>query len=108
MYLFHIAIFIIISGYFWKNESSKNISNLKNELFNKIKKLYIPYITLNIIGVLLNNFLLDINFYSINNHYYFSLLDIFINIIKILLFNGVTELFGATWFLRLLFFKTFN
>lgn len=103
VYLFHIAVFIIVSGYFWKNENSQNISNLKSTLFNKIKKLYIPYIILNIIAVLLNNFLIDIKFYSFDNHYYFSLIDIFTNIIKILLFNGVTELFGATWFLRLLF-----
>ena len=103
IYLFHVAVFIIASGIFY---NGKNITTLK-ELLSFIKKrvlrLYIPYVIINIVYLLFNNILLNIHVYSIDTHSYYNLADFGINIVKILLFRGVTELGGATWFLHLLF-----
>lgn len=106
IYLFHIIIFFIISGYFFKDDNIKDEKSLKKFMLKKVKRLYIPYILVNIICVLLNNFFIRINMYSISTHYYFTIKDIVKNIVKILLFNGVTEMAGATWFLQILFVVT--
>ncbi len=103
IYLFHLAIFFMLSGYFFKSEEITNTRNLKQYILKKIKRLYFPYIIANVVCVILNNFFLKTNMYSISTHYYFSIKDIIINIIKILVLNGTTEMVGATWFLPILF-----
>lgn len=106
VYLFHLAIFFIVSGYFFKEEHVKNSESLKKFIKNKIKRLYLPFIIGNVICILWNNVFIDMNLYSISTHKYYSLKDIVINIVKILLFRGTTEMLGATWFLQILFLIT--
>ena len=106
IYLFHVAIFIIASGYFFNSSKSKTFKDFFQYTKKKIKKLYIPYIVVNIIGVLLNNFLLNHNMYSLGLNAYYNFSGFLKGIIKVFCFRGVTELFGATWFLHLLFLIT--
>ena len=103
IYLFHLAIFFIMAGYFFKDEYVKDGKSLKKFIINKIKRLYLPFIIGNSICVLLNNFFIDINLYTSLTHKYLSIKDIAINILKILLFKGTSEMLGATWFLQILF-----
>lgn len=103
LYLFHLAIFFMVSGYFWKENSINTIKDLKRFIINKVKRLYVPFVIGNVICVLLNNFLIDINIYSTISHSHFSYKDMAKNIIKVLLFRNSTELLGASWFLRILF-----
>ena len=54
--------------------------------------------------MLLNNTFISLNLYDNINHEYFGFKDIIVNIMKIILFRGNTEMLGATWFLPILFF----
>lgn len=103
IYLFHVELFIIASGYFFKDDKVSSFKQLLKYIAQKIKKLYLPYIIINVLFVLLNNILLDLHIYSLNTHTYYNLNDFIINVAKVLLFQGVTEIGGATWFLQLLF-----
>lgn len=103
IYLFHLAIFFIMSGYFFKEDYVKDFNSFKFFIINKIKRLYLPFVIGNSICILLNNFFININLYSNLTHNYFTIKDMFINIFKILLFKGTSEMLGATWFLQILF-----
>lgn len=103
VYLFHVSIFIFVAGFLWDSNDSKNWDNYFIFLKKKIKRLYFPYVFANILGVLLNNVLLNIGWYTSANHIYFSTYDVIFNLFKVLMFNNDTEIFGASWFLRLLF-----
>lgn len=103
IYLFHVAVFIIASGMFYNGKKITTLNELIEFIKKKLLRLYVPYVIINIIYLSLNNILLDTHIYSIETHNYYNLTDYGINIVKILLFRGVTELGGATWFLHLLF-----
>lgn len=103
IYLFHVAIFFIIAGYLFKEDYSANIDNIKKFIVTKIKRLYIPFVIGNGICILLNNFFIDVNLYSNASQSYYTIKDILINILKVVLFRKNTEMLGATWFLPILF-----
>lgn len=103
IYLFHMAIFFIASGYLFKKKYTENKKELKGFIVKKIKRLYIPFIICNVIAIFLNNFFININIYDLTNHSIFGLKDFATNILKVILFHNNTEIFGATWFLRILF-----
>lgn len=104
IYLFHLAIFFIISGYCYKENKIKTFNEFINYVIKKVKKLYLPYIVFNILCVLLNNIFIKLNLYSLSTHNYYGIKDYIINIVKVLLFRGNTEMLGATWFLEILFY----
>lgn len=103
IYLFHLAIFFIISGFCFDNSKIMNYKKLREYIITKIKRLYIPYIIGNIVCVLLNNIFIKMKLYNIDNHYIYNIKDYSTNILKVLLFRGHTEMLGATWFLEILF-----
>lgn len=103
VYLFHLAMFFILSGYFFKPDNVKDNSSLKKFILKKIKRLYLPYIIANIICILLNNVFIKNNLYSNISHSYFTAKDFCYNIIMTLLISNTTEMVGATWFLPILF-----
>lgn len=103
VYLFHLALFFILSGYFFKSDDMKDLKSLKEFIVKKFKRLYIPYIIVNVIFILLNNIFLKNNIYSDDTHYYFLPIDVLKQIINLILYSNVTEMGGATWFLPLLF-----
>lgn len=106
LYLFHLAIFFIVSGYFFNEDYVKDKESLKRYIIKKIKRLYIPFAIGNIICILLNNFFINVNLYNNINHHYFTIKEMIINILKVILFKGHTEMLGATWFLPILFVIT--
>lgn len=123
VYLFHMAIFFIASGYCWNKENSGSIEKCKKYIFRKIKTLYVPYVICNITFLMLNNLFIKIGIYTANPDFltatakmngeyswdigsYMSGKDLIWTGIKVLLFRGGTQLGGATWFLRTLFVVT--
>ena len=72
LYLFHLIIFFILSGYFFKEEYVKDKESLKKFIILKIKRLYVPFVIGNIICVLLNNTFISLNLYDNINHKYFG------------------------------------
>lgn len=118
IYLFHIAVFLMASGYCWKDNKITNFSTWFSFLIGKLKSLYLPYIICNGIYLLLRNFFVAINIYSDNpvfleitqNSIYqqqltpkLSFQGYMVESVKILLGTGTTQLGSATWFLIALF-----
>lgn len=119
LYQFHTALFFIVSGFFWQQHYSDNIAGIKNLVVTKLKTLWLPYVLWNGIFLILNNPLCISGFYLSNEtewaevmqragayeiHRILSLKDTLLELIKICLFMGGTELGGASWFFRVLFF----
>lgn len=66
IYLFHMPIFFMISGYLFKDTDSDSIESVKYFIVRRIKSLYFPYLLLQVLLTLFHNFLLKINFYTDN------------------------------------------
>jgi len=107
IYLFHMALFFFISGYFYKDNYTKEpIKFIKK----KILGLYVPFVSFSVIFILFHNLFIYLQFYNsifagasreyevLNKS--FNILDTIKNIIKVL-FLGQTDrlLGGALWFL---------
>lgn len=115
IYLFHVPLFFIISGYCFKEEDDLHVVP---RIIKKIKSLYLPYLIYGVAFVLLNNLFIKIGFYctqdspylsSINNlkiASFYSCKDIFVETLKILLFVGGTPMSGPMWFLRVMFLSS--
>lgn len=119
IYLFHVAIFVIASGYLYNNVCAVSLQNLKKLYIKKIKNFYLPYVVWNVIFLSLTNIFILLNIYTNNTefingveagynslHNQINLYEWVVGTIKILLFTGNQQLFGASWFLRVLFFVT--
>ena len=115
IYLFHMALFFIISGYLFRDKCWQTIPDVKNFIMRKIKTLYLPFIIFNILFILLHNFFININFYTADCVFefrgvtflptvYYTFGKIIKSIIYTLLFFHRERLIGATWFLVVLFY----
>lgn len=117
IYMFHMAVFFMASGYFISDKSSDTIINVKNSIIKRIKGLWLPCVIWNTIYTLLNNFFIQTNIYTtdtgisafldpsvVNISKTMSIKEMGVNIAKGLLMAGHTILGGAFWFLRVLFY----
>lgn len=117
--LFHMPIFFIASGYFWNNKNSENFDSLKKFIFRKIKTLWLPFVLYNTALIVLNNFFLNIGFYTSNAEFLsltgessnaicsiMSLKEIILASAKTVAFAGKSRLASPTWFLGSLFMVT--
>lgn len=124
IYLFHVALFFICSGLFFKEKYYKSKEGLIKFVKSRIRHLYIPFILWNVFLIMIHNFLLKINvitnnqnFLSLSNIYSFgffklkenyTISDTILKIINTLLFSHGEQLGGATWFLRVLFWVSIS
>lgn len=114
IYLFHMAIFFMASGYLWNDKNVSSFGAMKNFCIKRIKGLWIPYLIGNGIFIVLNNLFIRVHIYT-NESIFLSLVseghliepmdfkDTVIALFKIIFFAGGTQLGGATWFFRVLF-----
>lgn len=98
IYLFHMPCFVLISGFFIKDEGTLQFLN------KLIRRLYSPFVITNIIALLLTNKLVDIGIYESNrmiqnNSQYFT------RAARILFMLGEEHIFGPLWFIRYLFWS---
>lgn len=103
IYLFHMAVFFMASGYFYSSEYAKNIQSLGNYVCKRVRGLWVPYVVCNTIFALCNNFFLRIHIYDSNAIEYWTFGYTLKVILKGFIFHGGTQLGGSTWFLRTLF-----
>lgn len=116
IYLFHMAVFFMVSGYLHNLSYSDSIQDVVKFIKKKLYTLWFPFFLGNAIYSILHNFFILINVYTNNesflgysdNQYcrlsqYWTIEDILINIIKGVFFAGDTQLGGAFWFLKILF-----
>lgn len=112
---FVVPVFFMVSGVFLP--SCETGSDLRIFILKKIKSLYIPYITVNLLFLAFHNFFVHVNFYTDNPEVLVLLPDVMLyseysvsqfmkRIVLTLSSLGGTQLGGATWFLRSLFFSS--
>lgn len=113
IYLFHMALFFMASGYLFKDKYSQSIQSIFSFIKRKIKSLWIPFFVSNTIFIILHNFFIKLNIYSnqiieIPNGTILSAVpnyttkDILIQILKGLHMGNSTSLGSALWFLKTL------
>lgn len=115
IYLFHVALFFMISGYLFKSAYSDSIESVRYFLKRKIKSLYLPYVVCGVIFSLLHNIFIRINIYTDNLLLLeqvpqefasitvpWTFREIITNILKHLLLGGNREIGGAIWFIATL------
>lgn len=115
IYLFHMAVFFMAAGYFYKDSASDTVQSVWNYTVKKFKGLWLPYALWTAIFSLLRNFFININVYTNNPLIledvdsgfafvteYWTWKDILINIIKGCILPGNVQMGGALWFLATL------
>lgn len=114
IYLFHISVFLMASGFCWKDNVICDFKSYKKYILKKLRSLYIPYVMCNGIFILLRNFFIRLNIYSDNKAFLIltegapypqqlisklSGVEIIKEEIKVVFGIGTTQLGSATWFL---------
>lgn len=106
VYLYHMALFFFVAGYFYKDvNTQKPLIFIKKRIFS----LYLPYVGLGLVFLYLHNTLFRLGIYS--DHVGFG--DVFSRLytntdllnltVRILKFGHEEQLLGALWFLNVLF-----
>lgn len=102
IYLFHMPLFFFISGYLYNDKYSSNPILL---IQKRLKTLWIPYVSYQLLFALLHNLFFQLHIYdeTINNINPYSSRVLFVKANFILRFSG-SELMGAAmWFIPALF-----
>ena len=115
LYLFHVAIFFIASGYCYKPAKTETAEAFKKSISNTFKKLWTRYVLWTILFLALHNVFVYLNIYTnnpefiqmvsgdhINTTNFLSLAIIISRMFKSLVFLSGTQLTGALWFLATL------
>lgn len=118
IYLFHMAVFYIASGYLFDTNKISDKKLLLRFAVRKLKTLYIPFVVYNSIFILLNNIFIKLNIYMSNATLAdkYMCVDSIENImtikakamaiLKCLFLIGGSQAGAALWFLRSLFMVT--
>ena len=104
IYLFHMPMFFMITGYVFKPE--ENLNGYIDFIKRKIKSLYIPFVMFNILFLVLNNLLIDIGFLEVgySNCVRIDTFAQFVKeLIKIFFLVNMMEICRALWFVRVMF-----
>lgn len=113
IYLFHMAIFFIASGYLYTYHID-SVRTFIKFIFKKFRGLWAPYFICTTVFVLLNNLFIYLNIYTTNVNFLktegayvslgqvYSLHDICTKIFNALFMKTGTQLGGALWFLKAL------
>lgn len=115
IYLFHMAIFFIASGYCYKERNSTDVKSVAHFIKRKVITLWFPYVLWTAIYSLLHNFFISINVYTDNSLLLkyvsgkhigtvelWSFEDMAKNIVKAMFLHGGTQMGAAFWFLATL------
>lgn len=117
IYLFHMALFFVASGYLWRDKHVVDIYSCFRYIVGKLKKLWLPYVLTNSTFILFHNLLFDLGIFTNDRHFLevaqggFAVLSqkytveiIVDKLLRVLFFAESTQLGGAMWFFKTLFF----
>lgn len=90
--LFHMAVFFMVSGYFFKDSYGESVRSIVQFAVKRIKRLYIPWVIVQTIYLSLNNVFMNIGFLTDNPEFLAS--DVVKN------FFGLSQRFSITGFLK--------
>lgn len=116
IYLFHMAVFFIASGYFYSDKSSETVQSVLLFIKKKIITLWVPFSVGISVFTLLNNLFIrwgvltnDTGIYKYvaapyaSVHSILTLSDMMKNVLKTVIFSGRGQLAGTFWFFKTLF-----
>ena len=100
IYMFHVPLFFITAGYFYKG--CNDFSKLGTFIIKRFKGLYIPFVKWSLAFLILHNLFCSLDIYStdIGSYNFRQLLSNGKNIMLKMTGNG--QLLGAFWFLKTL------
>lgn len=98
VYLYHMALFIFVSGYFYKDSYSYDIKKL---CLNRLKSLYVPFLKFNLFILVFKILIFENIFLDQGNG---VIKDFFIGLKSLMLFNHTDPLISGFWFLKSLFY----
>lgn len=96
IYLFHMAIFFMASGYCFNASNSETLQGVLSFVKRKFKGLWLPYVLWTTVFSLLHNVFVKTGIYSPEP---WSVIEIGKNIIKSFFLHGHTQLGSALWFI---------
>ena len=101
IYLFHMPLFIMLSGYLYR------VSDLKKTIKNKVVRLWVPFVAFNTFFTIFHNLFLKLHYISGNadttENGTITLKDVVGRTIHWCLLDGGTQLGGVMWFFKTLF-----
>lgn len=104
IYLFHMPIFFIVSGYVFNLSYSDSFDGIKKLFIKRLKGLWIPFAVFSVLYVLLWNIFVRAHIYDAD---FKTSQEIVKGIVKVCIFTCEGgQMSGAFWFLRTLFFTT--
>ena len=99
IYLFHMAIFFMASGYCFNASNSETMQDVLSFVKRKFKGLWFPYVLWMVVFSLLHNVFIKTGIYFPDP---WSISEIEKNIIKSFFLHGHTQLGSALWFISTL------
>ena len=105
LYLFHMPLFFLCSGYFFKDVS--NTYALTTFCKKKAKGLYLPYIKWSLFFLLLHNIFFRINIYNSFSHsYLYNSTDYLRQLVRTVAMTDYELLIRPFWFIKELLFSS--
>lgn len=109
VYLYHMALFFFVAGYFYKDKYSNNPIKF---IIARVKSIYFPFVGFGLLFLVLHNFLFKINIYSDkagydnNVSHLYNISEFIQNAKGVIKFEFAEQLGGTFWFFIVLFFTS--
>ena len=99
IYIFHMPLFFVFSGYFFKEVTTRGF--LRAFTLKKINGLYLPYLKWSLLFLLLHNLFCSLNIYNaLSNTYPYQINNYLIQLRKILFMTDYELLLRPFWFIK--------
>ena len=119
IYLFHMPVFIFISGYCFNSAHADSLKSCEEYFFSRVRRLILPYMGFNIVFALLNNLFIKLNFYTDRLEFKLAvnpiqkaaqtlmehrgLKGMFMDVYDVITLKDIPQMGSASWFLIVLF-----
>ena len=109
IYMFHMPLFFIVSGMYFKDSYLTNRSSRLLFLSKRIKGLYKPYVLNGMLFLFLHNIFFNLNIYNSKYGYngdvshLYDTKDYLIGFVNVITMRKTEQLLGGYWFLEYLF-----
>ena len=119
IYLFHMPVFIFVSGYCFNKAHGASLQQAEGYFFSRVRRLLIPYMGFNIVYTILNNVFISLNFYTDNGAFKQDVVfiqkaaqtlmhrkgvrELVVDVYNVLTLKEIPQMGSASWFLIVLF-----
>lgn len=119
IYLFHMPVFIFVSGYCFNKAHGASLQQAEEYFFSRVRRLLVPYMGFNIVYAILNNVFISLNFYTDNGAFKQDVVFIqkaaqtlmerkgikalVVDAYDVLTLKTIPQMGSASWFLIVLF-----